>query len=136
MPYLLDTSALSEPIRKAPSPEFMTRLGRVPASELFTSSVCVMELRYGCALKRDSQLWNRIGREILARVQVLAFGEAEAIPCGDILAALTKTGLPVGVEDTQIAATALAHDLTLVTANLKHFRRIAGLRVEDWLDRQ
>lgn len=92
-----------------------------------------MELRYGCALKRDSRLWSRIGREILSGVQILPFGEDEAGRCGDILAALAKAGSPVGVEDAQIAATALVHGLTVVTGNAKHFRRIAGLAVEDWL---
>jgi len=41
--------------------------------------------------------------------------------------------LPVGIEDAQIAATALARDLAVVTGNTKHFQRVPGLRVENWL---
>ena len=133
MRLLLDTTALSEPMRKLPDPGFMARLARVPSADLFTSSVCVMELRYGCALKKDAGLWKRIAREILAAVQILPFGEAEAQRCGDVLAALSKSGEPIGVEDSQIAATALVHGLVVVTANVKHFRRISGLAVENWL---
>lgn len=133
MPFLLDTAALSEPLRKAPDQGFMERLAKIPTIELYTSSVCVMELRFGSALKGDPGLWSRIKQEILGRLQVLSFGEDEAMRCGEILAVLARAGSPVGVEDAQIAATALSHGLTVVTANVRHFRRIAGLKVENWL---
>ena len=41
-------------------------------------------------------------------------------------------GKPIGPHDALIAATALAHGATLVTRNLREFRRVKGLRVEDW----
>ena len=111
----------------------MERLRRIPSEELFTSSICVMELRYGCALKGDADLWRRIEENVLSNIPVVSFGLEEAACCGELLAGLSKQGTPIGVEDSQIGATALMHQLTLVTFNLKHFTKIPNLQVEDWL---
>jgi tRNA(fMet)-specific endonuclease VapC len=51
---------------------------------------------------------------------------------GELLAALEAAGTPLGTEDVMIAATALALDLTVVTRNVRHFGRVARLRVENW----
>jgi len=52
---------------------------------------------------------------------------------GEILANLRKTGQILGIEDVLIAASAITHGLTVVTANVRHFAIIEGLRVENWL---
>jgi len=134
MGFLLDTSALSESLRRAPREMFISRLKKAPSHDLFTSTVCVMELRYGCALRKDAALWERIERDVLSLVTTLPFGQEEAIRCGELLAELSKRGTPIGVEDTQIGATALAHNLSVVTFNTKHFTAIPDLTVENWLD--
>ena len=131
--YLLDTSALSEPLRRRPHPRFSEELMRAPSDGLHTSSVCVMEMRYGSARKGDASLWDRIQHDVLAHVQVLPFGEAEAVVAGDLLARLQETGQSIGIEDIQIAATALVSDLAVVTANESHFIRIPGLRIVNWM---
>lgn len=56
----------------------VTRLKDVPPGRLWTSTICVMELWYGCARKRDQTLWERIHRELLVHVGVLPFGQNEA----------------------------------------------------------
>ena len=56
-----------------------------------------------------------------------------AISAGDILAHLRAKGRPIDVEDVLIGATALLKGLTVVTNNIKHFRQIPNLKVEDWL---
>lgn len=132
MPYLLDTSALSEPLRRVPNPAFMERLARVASADILTSTVCVMELRFGAALRSDAGLWTRITEDVLSGIRVIAFGEDEALRCGMLLAELSRAGTPIGVEDSQIGATALVHGLAVVTFNRKHFDRIPGLAVEDW----
>ena len=130
--YLLDTNALSEPLKLQPHGAFMQKLKSVPPDGLFTSTICVMELRYGCARKRDQNLWARIRRELLVHLQVLPFGHDEAIIAGELLASLQGAGRSIGLEDVQIAATALAGDLVVVTANEAHFTRIPSLRVANW----
>ncbi len=51
--------------------------------------------------------------------------------CGTLAARLLDAEIPIGLEDTMIAAT-LSLDLTLVTHNLRHFERVPRLRIEDW----
>lgn len=93
-----------------------------------------MELRQGAARRRDSgALWTRIQREILSRVSVLSLEEKETLIAGDVLAHLETAGMPIGIEDVLIGATALGGAMTVVTNNVAHFRRIPNLRVEDWL---
>ncbi|HUP60685.1 MAG TPA: PIN domain-containing protein [Thermoanaerobaculia bacterium] len=133
MRYLLDTNVLSEVIRKQPNRGLLQRLREVAARDVVTSAVCVAELRHGAAsVAHGARLWERIAREILSRVDILPLGEAEAVRAGDLLATLEAQGEPIGVEDIWIGATALEHRLTVVTRNLKHFRRIPGLASESW----
>lgn len=132
--YLLDTNILSELIKKRPNPCLIERLPYQPSETLFTSCICVMELRMGSALRDDSDsFWNRISDEILTRITILPIGSAEAKIAGDILANLRTTGQLIGIEDVLIAATAICHRLTAVTGNVSHFNRVDGLRVENWL---
>lgn len=133
MRYLLDTNVLSEVIRKEPNRELMQRLNEVAPREATTSVVCVAELRHGAArVAHGALLWKRITREILSRVDILPLSETEAVRAGDLLATLESQGEPIGMEDVWIGATALEHGLTVVTRNLKHFRRIPGLKSESW----
>jgi tRNA(fMet)-specific endonuclease VapC len=53
--------------------------------------------------------------------------------CADIRAELERAGTPIGSHDLFIAAHARSRDMTLVTHNVRRFRRVPGLRVEDWL---
>lgn len=131
--YLLDTNVLSEVLKKRPEPKVLDKLRSVPARGIATSAVCVTELRYGAARNPGrAGLWERISREVLVRVRILPFGEAEAVRAGDLLALLESEGVPIGTEDVLIGATALEAGLTVVTRNVKHFDRIPGLTVESW----
>ena len=92
-----------------------------------------MELRNG-AMRRDDGgvLWFRIEREILSRVTILDVRTQDALVAGDVLAHLWSHGRLIDVEDILIGASALTRELTVVTNNLDHFRRIPRLDVEDW----
>lgn len=132
--YLLDTNILSELIKRHPSPRLLSQLGSKPAHSLFTSSICVMELRFGSALRDDFEtFWQQIIREIISRVNIVPIGEKEAMVAGDILADLPKNGKIIGLEDILIAASAITNLHAVVTANIRHFSRIPGLQVENWL---
>lgn len=131
--YLLDTNVLSEVVRRRPNPGVAERLRSAEPDELFTSCICVMELRSGAVRVHDhGALWRRLERDVLGAVQVLGIGVEEALLAGDILAGLLSKGTPIDVEDILIGATALRRGLTVVTRNLRHFRRIPELAVEDW----
>jgi predicted nucleic acid-binding protein len=132
--YLLDTNILSEVLRKQPNPRLTDRPERTPPSAQFTSCICVLELRYGSQRRQDHQLfWRCIRAEILSRVTVLGLSESTAVIAGDLLVYLERRGEPIGLPDALIAATALESALTMVTANIRHFRRIPKLRVKNWL---
>jgi len=131
--YLLDTNVLSELLKKRPEPAVVRALNVIPVEELFTSSICVMELRRGSRRHPKAELlWERIRKELLCRVQILPFGEREAVLAGDISAELAVVGTPIGTEDALIAATALANGLTVATRNEAHFSRVSTLRVINW----
>jgi tRNA(fMet)-specific endonuclease VapC len=132
--YLLDTNILSELIKKRPNQKVVSHLNSKPAHTLFTSSICIMELRFGSALREDSEVfWQGINTEIISRVQIIRIGQKEALAAGDILAALHKTGQIIGIEDVLIAASALSNKCSMITANTRHFSRIKGLQIENWL---
>ncbi len=131
--YLLDTNILSQVVRKRPSDRLLAKLREHTAEVLFTSCICVMELRHGAMRRGDhGALWRHIERDILARLEILGLGTHEALRAGDLLAHLSTTGQPIDVEDVLIGATALVRGLTVVTNNVRHFRRIPSLPVEDW----
>ena len=132
--YLLDTNVLSELLKRAPAEALVRRLREHPPETLFTSVVCVMELRYGVMRRPDREtFWQRVHAEVLSRVQVLGFGEREALAAGELLAHLKRAGRPIGIEDVLIAATAHVHGSTVVTHNTKHFQSLPHVKVEDWL---
>jgi tRNA(fMet)-specific endonuclease VapC len=62
----------------------------------------------------------------------MSFDDAVAEVYGRLRAELDLRGTPIGPNDLLIAATALAHGLTLVTRNEKEFGRVPGLRIENW----
>ena len=132
--YLLDTNILSELAKKRPNPFSLSHLSSKPYQSLYTSSMCVMELRLGCALRGDFEsFWAKVSKNIISRINVIPFGHQEALIAGDILASLQKIGQSIGIEDAIIGSTALSHKLVMVTANIRHFSKIRGLAIENWL---
>jgi tRNA(fMet)-specific endonuclease VapC len=67
---------------------------------------------------------------------VLAFDDRSARIGGEMAGALLRTGTTIGVADVLIAATAIANDVTVATANLAHYQRLVpfGLSIENWRD--
>ena len=132
--YLLDTNILSELVKKQPAKGFISKLGSVEADQLFTSSITVAELRMGAALRSNKTLfWKKIEEQILSRIQILPVDHLAALFAGDILALLKQHGIPIGLADALIGSIALSKNMTMVTANVRHFERIPKLRIENWL---
>ena len=89
------------------------------------------ELRFG-AVKSGRPHDTATLAAWLQRVQVLDLTSVEAEVYAAVRAILERAGQPIGPLDTMIAAHALAQDLILVTNNEREFRRVPGLRVENW----
>ena len=75
---------------------------------------------------------GRAGMSPSSRFVVLDFDKEDARQSGQIRALLAGKGTPIGPYDVLIAGQAIARNLTLVTHNTDEFRRVPGLRIEDW----
>jgi tRNA(fMet)-specific endonuclease VapC len=95
------------------------------------SVITAMELRFGIA-KNPSTRARVVIEQFLDTMSVLPIDRAVEKPYGDLRAALERLGRPIGSLDTIIAAHALAVGAILVTNNVREFRRVRGLRCEDW----
>jgi predicted nucleic acid-binding protein len=130
MAFLFDTDAISELLKPRPASGYVKWLAAIPREEQFTSAVVVGELFKGAfrssAVARHLE---NVEKRILPAVTVLSYDVAAARVYGQVRAHLESAGRPLADADLQIAATALVHDLELVTGNVEHFRRVTGLRI-------
>ena len=134
--YLIDTDVLSNLLKRKPSTDLIARLASVPPEEQFTSSITLGELVYGAYRLKEhaTLLLQRLDEALLPNLSILPFDAPAARRYGEIRAQLEQRGTLVGDADLRIAAIALAHGLTVVTGNVRHFQRIPGLTVENWLE--
>jgi len=76
---------------------------------------------------------DNLQKVLLPAVNIVGFDSRAAYICGRLRAQLEQQGRPVAFADLQIGAIAMANDLILISGNIKHFRQIPGLAVENWL---
>ena len=100
--------------------------------EVALSAITRAELRYGQSLLETRDRRRGLIDLFLQEVPTLEWTSAAADHYGRLAAIQKKTGKPIGVMDTQIAAHALAEEFTLVTHNTRHFKSIGGLKIENW----
>jgi len=132
---LLDTNVLSELMRPVPNSEVVQWLDNRPDAEVWICAVTVAEIRQGIALlpqgKRRQALHaateQTLEQDFAGRC--LPFDCQAAAHYARIVAMRQQQGLPVSVEDAQIAAVALTGGLALATRNSKDFTAIEGLQV-------
>lgn len=129
--YMLDTSVISDLIRN-PQGRCAKRIAKAGEDRICTSIIVAAELRYGCA-KRDSKRLTKAVEDLLAEIDVLPFEAPADAEYGAIRAALERAGTPIGGNDSLIAAHARAVGATVVSANAGEFKRVRGLKVENWL---
>lgn len=137
MTYLLDTNAVAEPGRRAPDTAFMAWFHEVDANALFISTISIGEMRRGIALVEDAPRRRALERGYADVVHLFAdrilpvdLRVAEA--WGDLSARLRRADKPAGASDEIIAAFALAHGLTLVTRNTRHFEASGCKMLSPW----
>lgn len=130
----LDTDTLSVFLRQGAPPPAQRRLAELTAEEHFTTSITLGELFYGAVKRGSASLWRSIEAYVEGEVSILDFDEAAARAYAEARVDLEAAGQPLADADLRIAAICLARDLTLVTGNVRHFERVRGLRVENWLE--
>lgn len=131
MRYLLDTNAVSDFFKRRPA--VIARFQHTPPAWLAVSTVTVMEIEYGfgrnpIAREKLGAVWAAL----LADIHLLPYEARDALYTAQVRVYLAGAGTPIGPFDLQLAGTALARSLTLVTHNTAEFARVPGLMVEDW----
>lgn len=131
--YMLDTDTSSYIIKKRPE-SVRRRLAQVKPEQVCISIISYAELLYGVE-RSSSQTINRtIVLDFARHLRVQVWDEAAADAYARIRTALEKTGQPIGGMDMQIAAHALSLEAILVTNNTRHFERVSGLALENWVE--
>ena len=127
--YLVDTDVIVEWLGgREPTVSALVDLRR---SGIAVSTVSHVEIREGVINARDRRAAEHGYRRFLRGTRVLVLSRSVADRAAEIRADLRRRGLPVGTRamDLLIAATAVQHDLELVTRNARHFRDVPGLRI-------
>ena len=106
---------------------------RLPDEELAITTINVAELVHGAF--RSARLADNLASVdiLLSALTILPFDEASARIFGELKALLERSGYPLDDLDLQIASIALANDAILVTHNQRHFVRVPGIVLEDWM---
>lgn len=137
--YLLDSNIVSEFSKLVPDENVMVQMKR---KERFCaiSAVTLQELQMGLELLPDGKRKDQIRgflEVVKRRFSIIPYDRNASVVCGEILATMQKFGQPRPVCDSQIAATALANNMILVTRNTKDFQpiqKISLLKVENWFE--
>jgi toxin FitB len=135
---ILDTNVLSALMRQAPDEHVVAWLDRQPRTSIWTTSVTVLEVRYGLQImaveKRRSLLLAAFDLLLDKLGHRIASFDAEAAQqAGDLMASRQKKGRPGDLRDTMIAGIVLARHATLATRNTAHFEDTAVPLVNPWI---
>ncbi len=130
--YMLDTNTCIALIKERP--EFLRKkLATVPVGRIAISSIVLAELWYGIAQSQRKQHNEEALGDFLNYIGVEDWPDTAAPAYGALRAHLRKAGSPIGAMDLLIAAHALTEKAVLVTDNVKEFRRVPRLVVENWI---
>jgi tRNA(fMet)-specific endonuclease VapC len=129
--FMLDTDISSYILRDRPA-VVGNRLRRVRGADICVSVITEAELQYGVRLAGGGDELQRDVDDFLRRLDILLWDSAAAAEYAEIRSDLDRRGSPIANMDLMIAAHARSLGATVVTNNERHFRRVSGLRVENW----
>jgi tRNA(fMet)-specific endonuclease VapC len=131
MRYILDTDTCIYLIN-AQRARVAASFAKIPPGDVAVSTIVAAELAFG--IVKSGSARNRERLEVfLSPLTIVAFDLAAALAYGDLRAELERRGTPIGPLDMLIASHALALKLVLVTNKEREFKRVPGLRVENWV---
>ena len=131
MIYMLDTNICIYIIKQKPK-DVIEKFRKLRNADICISSITYSELLYGAG-KSTNIAKNLIALTMfLSNIEVLPYDENASVDYGLLRAKLEKEGTPIGPLDMLIAAHAKSLNMTLVTNNLKEFKRVKGLKLENW----
>jgi tRNA(fMet)-specific endonuclease VapC len=130
--YMLDTDICIYIIKQKPQ-NVLNHFKRLKPNQLSISSITFAELMNGA--KKSKYVEENVARlnALTELLDVHPFDQKAAVCYGDVRSSLEKRGKTIGSNDMLIAAHALSLDLILVTNNEKEFKRVDGLKIENWV---
>ena len=130
--YMLDTDICIYIIKRKPE-SVLKRLEMLQPGQLAISAITFAELMNGA--KKSQQVEGNIAKlnELAELLEIRVFDQKAAVTYGDVRSTLEKKGNIIGSNDLLIAAHALSLNWILVTNNEKKFKRVDGLRIENWV---
>ncbi|MFK7892376.1 MAG: type II toxin-antitoxin system VapC family toxin [Granulosicoccus sp.] len=128
--FMLDTNVISDLIRD-PMGKVSHQIENEGESSICSSIIVASELRYGVAKSGSEALSLRVDAA-LSSIDILPFDTPADAQYGKLRAQLAIKGKSIGPNDLLIAAHALSLGLTLVTDNVREFKRVKGLAVVNW----
>lgn len=131
MKFMLDTNTCIY-IIKQKSPQVLKHFKAYSVGEIGISSITLAELRFGVEKSQHVQKNQEALDAFILPLEIADFDEKAAKAYGEIRAELEKAGNPIGSMDMLIGAHSLSLGLTLVTNNVREFRKIKHLKVIDW----
>jgi tRNA(fMet)-specific endonuclease VapC len=129
--YLLDTNIVIYVLKRRPIK--VLDVFNKNASRMAISSITLSELMYG--VEKSSQIDKNLEaiEDFISHLDVLSYDAKASQHYGQIKSKLEKKGQIIGENDIHIAAHAISQGLTLVTNNLKEFKRVPNLALENWV---
>jgi toxin FitB len=137
--YLLDTNVVSEWVKTPPDANVVRWFAATDEQSMWLSVMTFAEIRFGVArmaggTRRDSLLaWLQSDLPTRFDGRIISVGLAVADGWGVIMAKSWASGAPLAVVDAFLAATAEAHDMTLVTRNTRHFENLGISLLNPWI---
>lgn len=132
MSYCLDTNVIIRVLRDKNAAGIVAQLTKLAPQDIFIPDMVRAELLTGAAKSARPDHHRKLVEQFLTPFPRLAFADDAPDHYADIRVTLEASGDIIGPNDLVIAATTRAAQARLVTANLKEFRRVPGLAVEDW----
>ncbi len=128
---MLDTNTCIYLIKKK-NPKILSQLKKHPVGAVGISSITLAELSYGVSKSGHIEKNREALQDFILPLEIADFDEKAAEAYGNVRANLENAGTPIGSMDMLIGSHALNLNATLVTNNIREFKRIKGLKVVDW----
>ena len=129
--YLLDTNIVIYVLKRRPRE--VLEIFNTNASRMAISSITLSELIYGAEKSPNVDKNLEAIEEFISHLEVLSYNAKASQHYGPIKATLEKKGAIIGENDIHIAAHAISQGLILVTNNLREFKRVPNLALENWV---
>jgi tRNA(fMet)-specific endonuclease VapC len=129
--YLLDTNIVIYVLKRRPKE--VLDIFNANASRMAISSITLSELMYGAEKSLNTDKNLEAVEEFVSHLEVLPYDAKASQHYGQIKAAFEKKGQIIGENDIHIAAHAISHGLILVSNNVREFKRVPNLALENWV---